>query len=536
MDGIKPGISLLVKWVNPANMKKILSLVAVLFSSVIFSQNQNISAGIAFDGEPYMVIDPNNSQHIVVAWMGYSLGLPLGIKTKVSTNGGTTWSLSPVFLPHYATTYHSADPSMDYDNTGDLWACYVDYRQAPDSGNIIIVRSTDGGFNWGAPISAMDAYDDGSKKPIDRPWMKINQVNNHIYITSKPAPWIAPPNRPYFSVSTNMGSSWLPWRYLDTTNYLVGNVIKGPMAAIDIGTSGTVHCLYPTYEPSQNPLPGFIHASSSNDGSNFAYHPAAYAIPGATDTLAKLGSNLVADPSDPNHLVFTFPFKSPGGDYDVQMIESTNGGVSWAAPVRVNDDPLGNGKMQDMIWCDFDTDGDLIVGWRDRRNGSASGYATESETWGAVKWKDSSNFSANFPIADSLVNYQPVLSQDGNDFMNILMLNDTLYAVWGEVRTGILQIWFSKSALLTGVTSVELISQEEIPSVSIFPNPSTDILKLKGDPVMSIRVFDTNGKVYLSKKMEADQQIVDISNFPSAIYFIEMKTAKGNIVSRFIKE
>jgi hypothetical protein len=515
-------------------MKKY-SLILFFICQLGFSQNQNISGGFVFDGEPYLAIHPANSQHITVAWIGYSLGQPVGIKTKVSTNGGATWSAAQ-FLPHGGPTLHSADPSLDYDNAGNLWACYIDYVESPDSGGIYVVKSTDGGFTWMNFTKALDMYADGLEKPVDRPWMAINPVNNHMYITSKPPPWVLAPNRNYLTKSYDGGINWEPWRYCDTTGYLIGNLIAQPMAALDAGPDGRLHIMYPTYETSQNILPGYIHASSTNSGNSFSYHPAIYAIPGAQDTLIKAGYNLKVDPSDPDHLAFAYTFRPNGGDADVQIIESTNGGITWTSAIRVNDDPIGNGKMQDLVWCDFDTDGDLIVGWRDRRNASGTGYSVSSDIWGAVKWKDSINFSANFRIADSLANYQAVLSENGNDFMNIAMRNDTMYAVWGDVRTGVLQIWFAKRDLITGVTSVEQITSEQIPTFNIYPNPVKDFLYYNGMEVLQIDIYDMSGKIKLQTKPLQNNQPIDISQLPTGSYIATFTTINSKVSKKIIKQ
>lgn len=533
MHSLKPSYFNDVKYWFDNEMKIFFYTLWVLIPAFISAQNINVSNGAVFDGEPYMVIDPNNSHHIVVAWMGYTVGQPLGIKTKVSTNGGASWS-SSVILPHGAPTYKSADPSMDFDSNGDLWACYVDYRQAPDSGGIYLVKSTDGGYTWGSFTKAMDGYDDGMEKPIDRPWLSINPVNNHFYITSKPAPWVPAPNRPYLSVSYDMGVNWEAWRYIDTTGFLVGNLIAAPMAAIDCGSDGTMHVVYPTYEPSQFILPGFLHASSINSGVNFNYHPAGYALPGSADTLVKGGYDLQVDPSDPNHLAFCYVFKPSGGDHDIFIIESTNGGLNWSTPVRVNDDTPNNGIVQDLAWCDFDNDGDLVVAWRDRRNGTGTGYVSESEIMGAVLWNDSTNFSSNFYLADSLAAFNAVLYQDGNDFMNVLMQNDTVYTVWGDVRTGILQIWFAKKSLITGVTSVESLVTEQIPQVHFYPNPANEMIKLEVVDLVKTEIFDANGKLmYFSD--QTDLNTISIGNYIAGTYIIRFSTKQGVIERKMIK-
>ena len=64
----------------------ITTLSLLLISLLSIGQNQNISNGNIFDGEPYLSINPSNSQHMVVAWMGYLPFSRVYIKTKVSFN------------------------------------------------------------------------------------------------------------------------------------------------------------------------------------------------------------------------------------------------------------------------------------------------------------------------------------------------------------------------------------------------------------------------------------------------------------------
>ncbi|VAX17398.1 hypothetical protein MNBD_IGNAVI01-1196 [hydrothermal vent metagenome] len=52
-------------------MKIIFIIISLLFLSVSsFPQNQNLSDGNIFDGEPFIAVDPLNPQHMVVAWTG----------------------------------------------------------------------------------------------------------------------------------------------------------------------------------------------------------------------------------------------------------------------------------------------------------------------------------------------------------------------------------------------------------------------------------------------------------------------------------
>ncbi|PYT04838.1 MAG: hypothetical protein DMF65_01325 [Acidobacteria bacterium] len=59
------------------------------------------------------------------------------------------------------------------------------------------------------------------------------------------------------------------------------------------------------------------------------------------------------------------------GDPDVFVASSRDGGETWSAPVRVNNDPVKNGKAQFFTWMAVDpADGSLNVVFYDRRDTS----------------------------------------------------------------------------------------------------------------------------------------------------------------------
>ena len=519
---------------------KLHSLLLIMLLPILApAQSINLSAGNFFDGEPFLAINPQNSQNMVVAWMGYTFGQPIRIKSKTTFDGGTTWSATTL-LPHMGTSFKSADVSMAFDNAGNVFICYIDYHQSPDSGGVYVLKSTNGGSTWANAVKVIDVADDATKAPLDRPWLSIDKSggpnNGHQYVTTKPAPWIPAPNRAYFMHSTNNGASFLPWRYLDTTNYLIGNFIAAPMAANTVAANGTLHCMYPSYVVSQNLLPGFIDAVSTNGGASFQYHPAIFSSLTANDTLAKLGYRLISNPANAQHVAFIFchPFN---GDIDVALSESTDGGVNWSAPIRINDDATGNGKMQDLVWADFDTDGDLLITWRDRRNGTGTGYQNPSEIWGAVRWKDSTTFSANFMVSDTLAPYNNAfLSQSGNDFMCAAMCHDTLNAVWGDVLGNKLNIYFTRKALRSGATTVQKLTEEFSPQVSIAPNPAKDWIVVESKDALSISIFDIAGKRLLNQLLPSQNETIDIKNLPKGILIVHVITRQGAVDIKCVKE
>ena len=68
----------------------------------------------------------------------------------------------------------------------------------------------------------------------------------------------------------------------------------------------------------------------------------------------------------------------------------------------------------------------------------------------------------------------------------------------------------------------KLISEDII--VSVYPNPSKDFVNIETtENRLSVNIYNTQGKIVLS----STEKRIDISNLPSSIYFIEVKTSQG---------
>ncbi len=525
-------------------IKKILFILLLTSSILGYAQNQNLSNGVVFDGEPYLTLNPNNSQHIVVAWMGWKLGNIIVIKTRTSFNAGQTWSPT-TDIPHTVSGYQSADPSLKFNNNGDLFLCFIDYIPFPAAGAVFVTKSTDGGLNWGTPVEVINVNSDPTKQPVDRPWMDIDNSggpnDGNIYVTTmNPAVFgpVPAPFNPYFIRSTDGGASFDPWRYLDTTNWLAGSLIPQPMPTPCVTANGTIHAIYPSLVFTQVPPAQYVHTVSNDAGNSFSHNTALQITTTDSDTLPKKGYLLISNPADANHLLFAYP-NFDNGEIDVYIMESLNAGANWNTPIRVNDDPIGNDRMQDLIWADFDDDGDVVVTWRDRRNAADSTYKVSSEIYGAVRWKDSTNFSANFMITDSSISYNTVLENSGNDFMCVNMVNDSICAVWGDTRNGFLNIWFQKIDLSTGASSVRDLAND-VDGITAYPNPSSSNVYIdfgSNDLKDSYyEIFDLTGKLIVKERVISKQQQIGLSNFVAGNYLLKFTNANGSAAIKLIKE
>ena len=462
----------------------------------------------------------------------------IAIKTRASFDGGNTWSTANS-LPHFGTGYGSADVSMAFDKNGLLYICYIDYRQAPDSGGIYVARSFDGGNNWDTPTKAFDMNDVANKRPIDRPWMVADNSNTAnagtIYITTKPAPWIPPPNRNYYKISTDSGRTWSAIANVDGGTHLVGNAIAAPMATPAVTAGGKFCAIYPSYVASQNILPAFYIAQSRDQGQTLFYNTVIATTPAVSDTNLKNGYRLVANPSDSNQMIFLSP-DAMNGDADIMALHSNDGGETWSSRVRVNDDATGNAKAQDMVWGAYNEQNKFVVTWRDRRDATANGFWNAGyDFYYATSNDNGQTFSANQKLTSQFVAFDSVISANGNDFMSCTYYDDTLYSVWGDTRTGKMNIFFSKTIVSSNITVSIFFLEENDNSFQIFPNPCKNDLNFSVSKELigqDLRIYDAEGKTILSQRISKSDLQLPVSGLAKGIYFLQIGTAAKEFVKQ----
>ena len=529
-------------------MNKIKGLTILLLLLITFptlGQNQNVSNGNVFDGEPYLAINPNNDQHIVVAWMGWiNFSNQIKIKVKTSFDGGLTWSVVSE-LPHTVNGYSSADPSIAFNTNGDVFVCYIDFTGTapPVVGGVYICKSVDGGLTFNPPMEVINTSYDGTKWPIDRPWLAIDNSSGphqgNIYVTSMNLNRTNAPFNPYLSVSSDGGNTFIT-SYLDATGWLAGSLNPLPMCSPTVSATGVFYGVYPSYVLSQSLYSQAFLVKSTDGGLSFTHSTVLTANPPSNIgdyPSAKKGPLLITNPANSSHLAYVF-LSAVNGDLDVFFTETFNAGVSWSSPLRINDDPVGNNRMQDLLWADFDTDGDLIISWRDRRNGTDISYQSQSEIWASFRNKDALQFEPNFQITNQTVAYDTILESAGNDFMCIKLQNDILSAAWGDTRNEKLNIWFQRLTTDGTVLAVQQISSEDIPVIFVYPNPTLSPLFVEGENIKEISIYDLNGRVIISQQNNTAENKIEINmeEYPIGNYVIKVETINGTFTNKIIKQ
>ena len=526
-------------------MKRSFYPLAVLFTilfcraaSIAQPANTALSSAVTFDGEPYMAINPANHQNLVASWMGLKLSggtFKIVVTIRSSFDGGNTWGTA-VYLPHHASTYTSADVSMAFDKNGLLYLSYLDNDQAGHGGDYI-TRSTNGGLTWDTATEVIDISEAPSKAPLDRPWLVIDNSNTAnsgtLYVTTKPAPYIAPPNRNYYKVSTDSGHTWSTLANVDGGNYLIGSVIAAPMAAPATTINGHFCAVYPSYLNSQNIYPAFYLATSKDKGQTFSYTTVIANAPSVVDTNLKNGYHLAADPMDSNKMSMLV-VDAASGDADISALHSNDGGQTWSSRVRVNDDSVGNGKDQDMVWSAYNEQGKLAVTWRDRRNSGTDGFWNAGyDFYYAISNDNGQTFSSNKLLSSQFIAFDSIISQNGNDFMSCAYLQDTLYTVWGDTRSGHMNIYFAKTiASIDSTVSITQLEGDE-PQWNIYPNPinKSFFINIKADmPDKQISVYDAFGNLIYTSLTQSQHLEITTDNWASGTYFVKAGDAVQKIV------
>jgi hypothetical protein len=367
--------------------------------------------------------------------------------------------------------------------------------------------------------------------------MVVDQSGNSplapIYVTTMNADQpalITPPYNPYVSVSIDGGQSFMNPRVMDTVNYLAGTSITQPMPTPAIDGTGTFYAVYPSYVVSQSVYPRQVLASSTNLGTTITHEIVYQGLNvGVSNSLFKRAGKLIADQAHAGHLAYCF-LSEQNDQSDVYLMESSDGGNTWGTMQKVNQDPIGNNRVQDLLWGDFNESGDLVITWRDRRNAPSDGYEQASEIYAATKPFGALTVGPDYPISSQAAAHDTILEGSGNDFMSVVYAGDTCYAVWGDVRSGTLKIYLNKWNALTQQNSISVISEEY--GLLTYPNPTSDFLYFKHEfsAPIELRIINAQG-AEVFHDMNFTGNSIDVSAY-SGNFFIEVydqgKTIRGH--------
>lgn len=388
-------------------------------STVNIRVNQDTSG--QDQNETVLRVNPTDPSNLVGGANDYREG-PVRCGFYASLDGGRSWTDGTLV----ETTYpFQGDPAVAF--CGDGTAIYVclSFTGVFQPHGLFAFRSTDGGRTWSAPSTILNRP---TGFPFaDKPWAACDATSgpfrNRVYTSWTDFGAFQTPI--LLRTSTDGGKTW-------SGNVRVSDGGSTQGSVIAIGPDGTVYVAW--HDTSNGSRIGFDR--STNGGQSFGTDR----FPAAVSTI----------PDDPFFRRNSFPVmdvdRSNGprrgtiyiawadgryGDPDILLVRSTDGGETWSAPIRVNDDPLGNGADQWFPWLAVDPTGRVIVTFFDRRRFPGG---RPYEIWGAISRDGGASFDTNFLVSE--VSSDGSLNDFIGDYSGLAATADLLYPFWTDLRAG----------------------------------------------------------------------------------------------------
>jgi hypothetical protein len=364
--------------------------------------------------------------------------------------------------------------------------------------------------------------------------------------------WVrfSPPFPAYFSYTDNIAGGW------SSPSQINNPPQRCQGAEIAMAPNGVVNVCWAqvtSTSPFTEDYTGF--ASSTNGGSSWTVLESAFDMNGIQGILPSKGNirvnglpRLDVDKTGGPHngwiyIVTTQKNLAPAGiDPDIIMNRSTDGGQTWSSRIRVNQDPLNNGKIQYFPTIHVDDSGGVNVLYYDDRNttSDSTGVFLSRSTDGGNTWKDIEMSDHNFkplPIGGFGQGYQ-------GDNIALISANNKLISSWMDNSTGVYQLWsviVDISSL--GIKRIGTNIPDGFELKQNYPNPfnptTTIQLQLPVNDFIELTVYDISGKEVtelVKQKLKAGVYNVtfDASGLSSGVYFYTLRSSEFSQIRKMI--
>src|SRR6516225_2914545 len=335
--------------------------------------------------EPYLVVNPFNPMNLIAAWQQdrWSNGGAQGLMLASSINGGGSWTLTSA--PFSRCTGGNAANLGDYARASDPWLTvspngfvyalslsFTGATLAPRSSSAMLVaRSADFGVTWQLPHQLIQ---DGAQYFNDKGSITADPINSSfVYavwdrLTSQTA------GPTYFARSADGGSTWPtvgsiydPGPMNQTIGnqivVLPGDVLLNVFTEIDTATDGSVSSLVRVIRSINNGASWSTPVTISTLQAVGTSNP-------ANKAPVRDGSGIVSVSTATSAVYVAWQDSSFSmGKHDgIALVSSTDGGMTWSAPMQVNGDPNVQAFTPTV---NVRADGVIAVTYFDLRNNTA---------------------------------------------------------------------------------------------------------------------------------------------------------------------
>ncbi len=411
-------------------------------SSISVGPNIDVSNEAGPQSETSIAINPSNPKEIV-AGSNEILRTRLPMRGYFSSDGGKTWGGVDLPLPP-ATQSHGldfgSDPGVAWDTLGNVYYSYIVVFFSKGFAGVVgtemaVARSSDGGHAW---TSTYFAFQTGGSKFNDKPMITVDTNPASTFFNRVYVAWDAAggPEGILVSSSADHGVRF--------SAPVSAGIPKGIGADPFVGPDGTLYVAWQDWHDSR------VLVSKSIDGG------ATFTVPvPITETLAAFDVGIPAmairrallypacgaDTSTGPHsgtLYCSWTDETATNGMDAFVARSTNGGATWSAPVRVNDDPTGMANDQFNQWLAVDpADGSISVSFYDTRNDPTH---VSTDVYYARSTNGGTTFGANVKVTTESTNEAILGANFGNqygDYEGIAAMGGSVHPVWTDRRSSL---------------------------------------------------------------------------------------------------
>lgn len=480
--------------------------------------------------EPSIAVDWNNPDRIVIGWRQFDNVMSNFRQGGYgySNDGGATWTAPE---PIDAGVFRS-DPVLDIDNNGIF---YYNSLTVNDDNDYWcdVYRTTNNGFEWDEGVFAQGG---------DKQWMTIDKTggigDGNIYAFWNSSFSICKPGS--YTRSIDEGETY------EECDGVPGNPIWGTVTTGPDGEMYTVGGASST---------GLVVTKSSNakDPSQQTIWDFATYI----DMHGKLSGWTVVNPAGllgqsyidvdrsngpgrGNVYVLASMDVNSNDPADVMFARSTDGGLSWEPPVRVNDDPYTN-KYQWFGTMSVAPNGRIDAVWLDTRNSPGTNMFI-SELYYSYSIDNGITFSANERISES---FNPQLGYPNQnkmgDYFHMVSDNDGAHLAWCNTLNGEQDVYYTYITPWF-VGTDEIANNKEL-SLTAYPVPvhskATFRFNLVENSEVSIEIFNLvgNSTTIMNKEFHpagTHNFIYNAEQLSSGIYFCRITTSDDSKTIKFI--
>jgi BNR repeat-like domain len=392
--------------------------------------------------EPWIAVNPTNASNLIGVFQQdrWDDGGAHGLVAAVSTDGGASWSHS---WAHFSTCAggtsanggawdRASDPWVSFGPDGRAYQISLSIAADESASGILASTSSDGGLTWAEPATiiaegaASGNFNDKESITADPThpgvayavWDRSRKPGNTQGAGLENS--FAFRGDAMFSKTTDGGATWsAPLRMTTNANqFTIGNQIvvlpDGTLVDFtDLGVGSGVQPSNQDYKVVMRSTDGGTTWSkpiriAENDEVQTRIPDATPSFNGHPFNVRAGGDDIAVAPDGSLYAVWTDSRFSGGVHNDIAFTKSTDGGLTWSAPIKANGTPASANVSAFTPSVDVNADGDVAVSYYDFRNNTPDpGVPTDAfvniSSDGGATWSESRLTAASFDITTAPV-------------------------------------------------------------------------------------------------------------------------------------